>query len=144
MEEKFIQSFNQILVEEEKNLDLILERQNKLHKAVTEKNWKDLTVLISEINTLSDKFQILDSERDRMQEDLKNEELKQFSEQINNLRNKLLKSKVENQALGKYIQIARGFVQGVIDNVLPSGSKVYNKKGIVQNQPQSVVLSVTM
>jgi len=144
MDEKYIQSFENILTEEEKILDLILDRQNKLHKSVNDKNWEALVGLISEINTLSDNFQKLDSERDRMQEELKTDELKQFSEKLLTLRNKLLRSKVENQALGKYISIARGFVQGIIDNVVPGGNKVYNKKGIVQNQPQSVVLSVTM
>jgi len=56
------------------------------------------------------------------------------------MRSKLTKSKVENQALSKYLSITRGFVQGVIDTVIPQ-NKVYTKKGVVQSQPQSVVLN---
>ena len=144
MKETFEEKFNNILCEEEKVMDSILEKQRLLHKAVKEKNWESLMSLISEINLLSDNFQKLENERNIMQAELKTEELRPFFEQMGRLRSKLTKSKIENQALSKYISITKGFVQGIIDNVVPNGNKVYTKNGIVQSQPKSVVLNVSM
>lgn len=144
MKETFEEKFNNILCEEEKVMDSILEKQSLLHKAVKEKNWESLMSLISEINLLSDNFQKLENERNIMQAELKTEELRPFFEQMGRLRSKLTKSKIENQALSKYISITKGFVQGIIDNVVPNGNKVYTKNGIVQSQPKSVVLNVSM
>lgn len=144
MEKDIIQKFEQILDQEDKILDEVLENQKLLHKAVSEKKWEPLKDLISTINLLSEDFQKIDLCRDEIQSQLKTDELKPYFEKISSLRSKLLKSKVENQALEKFISVTRGFVQGIIDTVIPRGNKVYTKKGIVQNQPQSVVLSVTM
>ena len=75
-----------------------------------------------------------------MQSEIPAEELHVYFEKLGSMRSKLTKSKVENQALSKYLSITRGFVQGVIDTVIPQ-NKVYTKKGVVQSQPQSVVLN---
>ena len=96
--------------------------------------------LISDINLLSDSFQKLEQLRETMQSEIPAEELRVYFEKLGSMRSKLTKSKVENQALSKYLSITRGFVQGVIDTVIPQ-NKVYTKKGVVQSQPQSVVLN---
>ena len=56
---------------------------------------------------------------------------------------KLLKSKVENNALGNYVKIVKDFVQGVIDNVVPQRrNTLYSRKGnIIKPQPESMVLN---
>ena len=59
------------------------------------------------------------------------------------VRGKLLKSKVENNALGNYVKIVKDFVQGVIDNVVPQRrNTLYSRKGnIIKPQPESMVLN---
>ena len=83
--------------------------------------------------------------RDCLQDNIKSAELKSFSEKITNLRSKLLKCKIENQALTKYVNITKEFIQGIVENALPqTGSKVYSNKGkILHPQPQSVVVDLS-
>ena len=71
-------------------------------------------------------------------------EIKPYFERLGQMRAKLLKCKIENQALSKYVNITKNFIQGVVDNALPqSRNKVYSKNGkIVQPQPQSIVLNL--
>ena len=136
--------FEQILVKEEGILDELVKAQNQLRKAVTEKNWESLTKIINTINTVSGNFLEADAEREDIQDMMKMDEVKPYFERLGNMRAKLLKCKIENQALSKYVNITKNFIQGVVDNALPqSGNKVYSKNGkIVQPQPQSVVLNL--
>ena len=136
--------FEQILVKEEGILDELVKAQNQLRKAVTEKNWESLTKIINTINTVSGNFLEADAEREDIQDMMKMDEVKPYFERLGNMRAKLLKCKIENQALSKYVNITKNFIQGVVDNALPqSGNKVYSKSGkIVQPQPQSVVLNL--
>ena len=136
--------FEQILVKEEGILDELVKAQNQLRKAVTEKNWESLTKIINTINTVSGDFLEADAERESIQDMMKMDEVKPYFERLANMRTKLLKCKIENQALSKYVNITKNFIQGVVDNALPqSRNKVYSKTGkIVQPQPQSVVLNM--
>ena len=136
--------FEQILEKEEKILDELVKSQNQLRKAVTEKNWESLTKIINTINTVSTEFLEADVEREAMQDMMKTNEVKDYFERLANMRQKLLKCKIENQALSKYVNITKNFIQGVVEDALPqSGNKVYSKTGkIVQPQPQSVVLNM--
>ena len=136
--------FEQILVKEEGILDELVKAQNQLRKAVTEKNWESLTKIINTINTVSGDFLEADAERESIQDMMKMDEVKPYFERLGNMRAKLLKCKIENQALSKYVNITKNFIQGVVDNALPqSRNKVYSKTGkIVQPQPQSVVLNM--
>ena len=136
--------FEQILVKEEGILDELVKAQNQLRKAVTEKNWESLTKIINNINTVSGNFLEADAEREDIQDMMKMDEVKPYFERLGNMRAKLLKCKIENQALSKYVNITKNFIQGVVDDALPqSGNKVYSKTGkIVQPQPQSVVLNL--
>ena len=136
--------FEQILVKEEGILDELVKAQNQLRKAVTEKNWESLTKIINTINTVSGNFLEADAEREDIQDMMKMDEVKPYFERLGNMRAKLLKCKIENQALSKYVNITKNFIQGVVEDALPqSGNKVYSKAGkIVQPQPQSVVLNM--
>ena len=136
--------FEQILEKEEGILDELVKAQNQLRKAVTEKNWESLTKIINTINTVSGNFLEADAEREDIQDMMKMDEVKPYFERLGNMRAKLLKCKIENQALSKYVNITKNFIQGVVEDALPqSGNKVYSKTGkIVQPQPQSVVLNM--
>ncbi len=136
--------FEQILVKEEGILDELVKAQNQLRKAVTEKNWESLTKIINTINTVSGDFLEADAERESIQDMMKMDEVKPYFGRLADMRSKLLKCKIENQALSKYVNITKNFIQGVVEDALPqSGNKVYSKTGkIVQPQPQSVVLNM--
>lgn len=136
--------FEEILEKEEGILDELVKSQNQLRKAVTEKNWESLTKIINTINTVSADFLEADAQREELQDMMKMDQVKPYFERLGNMRAKLLKCKIENQALSKYVNITKNFIQGVVDDALPqSRSKVYSKSGkIVQPQPQSVVLNM--
>ena len=136
--------FEQILVKEEGILDELVKAQNQLRKAVTEKNWESLTKIINTINTVSGNFLEADAEREDIQDMMKMDEVKPYFGRLASMRSKLLKCKIENQALSKYVNITKNFIQGVVEDALPqSGNKVYSKTGkIVQPMPQSVVLNM--
>ena len=136
--------FEQILEKEEGILDELVKAQNQLRKSVTEKNWESLTKIINTINTVSGDFLEADAERESIQDMMKIDEVKPYFERLAGMRAKLLKCKIENQALSKYVNITKNFIQGVVEDALPqSGNKVYSKTGkIVQPQPQSVVLNM--
>ena len=137
------ENFEQILNKEEELLDSLTEKQAEFKVAVMEKNWEKLTSVINKINVQTDDFVELDAQREEMQYKMRAKELKQYSEKLGTLRAKLLKWKIENKALEKYVGITRDFIKGIVDNALPqSRNKVYSKKGmIVQPQPQSVVVN---
>lgn len=139
-----LDEFNYILEQEDKILDSLTVKQGEMKAAVKERNWEKLTNVVADINIIYDSFQEIDSERESVQDMLKYEELKPYFEKIGLLRSKLLKCKIENQALSKYVNITREFIQGVVENAIPhSNSTVYSKQGtIVKPQPQSVVLSI--
>ncbi len=136
--------FEEILEKEEGILDELVKSQNQLRKAVTEKNWESLTKIINTINTLSGEFLEVDTKREEIQDMMKMDQVKPYFERLGNMRAKLLKCKIENQALSKYVNITKNFIQGVVENALPqSRSKVYSKTGkIVQPMPQSLVLNM--
>ena len=137
------ENFEQILNKEEELLDSLTEKQAEFKVAVMEKNWEKLTSVINKINVQTDDFVELDAQREEMQNEMRAKELKPYSEKLGTLRAKLLKWKIENQALEKYVSITKDFIKGVVDNALPqSGNKVYSKRGmIVQPQPQSIVVN---
>ncbi len=136
--------FEQVLEREEQILDELVKNQNSLRKAVTEKNWESLTKIINNINSISSDFLEADNEREVIQDMMKMDEVKPYFGRLADMRSKLLKCKIENQALSKYVNITKNFIQGVVEDALPqSGNKVYSKTGkIVQPQPQSVVLNM--
>ena len=105
--------FEQILVKEEGILDELVKAQNQLRKAVTEKNWESLTKIINTINTVSGNFLEADAEREDIQDMMKMDEVKPYFERLGNMRAKLLKCKIENQALSKYVNITKNFINNI-------------------------------
>jgi len=141
--EEIICKYEAVLNKEDEILDGLLASQKALKTAVMEKNWEVLTSSITDINSRSEEFQAIDAERDELQNQLKTEELKPFFNKLGEMRGKLTKYKVENNALGKYVNITKDFIQGVVENAVPNRrSKTYSRYGkIVQPQPTSVVLN---
>ena len=137
------ESFEQILNKEEELLDSLTEKQAEFKVAVMGKDWEKLTSVINKINVQTDDFVELDAQREEMQQKMSAKQVKPYSEKLGVLRAKLLKWKIENKALEKYVSITKDFIKEVVDNALPqSGNKVYSKRGmIVQPQPQSVVVN---
>ena len=142
--EELIKEFASILNEEENLLNTLNDRQVFLRAAVTDKNWMNLLDIISEINTISDSFQKCDVKRDSIQKNLKSEQLKPFMDQIGRIRSKLLKCKVQNQALSEYVVLTRQFIQRVVEEALPqTRNKNYTRYGMVkQPEPSSVLVDV--
>lgn len=140
---ELVKEFESVLDEENKLLDVLVVKQAELRKAVTEKNWEVLTDVISDINKVSDTFQEYDLTRDKIQVQLKTDELKPCFDKIGTVRSKLLKCKIENKVLSDYVNIAKTFVQEVVDKAIPqTRNKNYSRNGkIVQPQVQSVVLN---
>ena len=140
---ELVKEFESVLDEENKLLDVLVVKQAELRKAVTEKNWEVLTDVISDINKVSDTFQEYDLTRDKIQVQLKTDELKPCFNKIGTVRSKLLKCKIENKVLSDYVNIAKTFVQEVVDKAIPqTRNKNYSRNGkIVQPQVQSVVLN---
>ena len=90
-----------------------------------------------------DKKKIERIKKELMQDKMESfEKDEKFIEFFTVLRGKLVKCRTENKALSDYISVTRNFVRKVIDNALPqTRNKVYTKSGIVQKQPQSVVVN---
>ena len=122
-----------ILSEENKILDEVILNQVSFRQAVTQKNWQMLMSLSSSIGKLMDTFNSLDEKREELMQDKMEsfEKDEKFIEFFTVLRGKLVKCRTENKALSDYISVTRNFVR----------NKVYTKSGIVQKQPQSVVVN---
>lgn len=130
-----------VLNDEEKVLNKVLESQNLLRTSVRERNWKELMNQISSINLLMDEFNRLDEKREEIASGIQKESFEEKNK-LALVRGKLVRCRSENKSLSDYIYISKMFVQGVIEKALPqSRSKVYSKNGnIVQNKPQSVLV----
>lgn len=129
-----------ILAQENEVMDIILACQANIREAVKQRDWMELEKNISKIQDKTVEFICLDDERDSMKKaDFTEEE----HEEMKKIQAKLLKSKIENSSLSDYVNISKGFVQNVLDNVVPQRRNVlYSKRGaIVKHEPQSVVLN---
>ena len=139
MEKTQLDYFETILEKENELVTEIAAVQKDMREAVQRKSWENLTGLINKMNESSEKFSKIDSERDSLQKKMTSMELKAFSEKLLFLRSKLSQSKIENRVLNDYINITRGFINGVLDK---ASTKTYSRYGqIVQKQPVSVLVS---
>lgn len=130
----------EILMKEDAVMDAILDSQVKIHNAVKERDWFTLDGNISKMQDLSVQFIALEDTRDSIKKSDFNDEEHKMMKQI---QSKLIKSKIANSALNDYVKISRGFVQNVLENVVPQRRNVlYSRNGtIVKKQPVSVVLN---
>lgn len=130
----------EILLKEDAVMDSILDAQVKIHEAVKSRDWFTLDSNISKMQDMSVQFIDLENTRDSIKEtDFTAEEHKLMKQ----IQSKLIKSKIANSTLNDYVKITKGFVQNVLDNVVPQRRNVlYSKNGtIVKQQPVSVVLN---
>nr|WP_318660799.1 hypothetical protein [uncultured Treponema sp.] len=130
----------EILKKEDSVMDEILSCQGNIREAVKQRDWLELEKNITKMQSYTVDFICLDDQRDSLKKaDFSNEE----HELMKIIQSKLIKSKIENTSLSDYVNISHGFVQNVLENVVPQRRNVlYSKNGaIVKKQPQSVVLN---
>ncbi|MFC2602752.1 MAG: hypothetical protein ACFNX0_02435 [Treponema sp.] len=133
-------TYKDILIEERDVLSNIIDRQNELRKAVKEKDWTKLMDIISAVNVAMDKFTALDEKRESLSRDINSGECFDL---LCEVRGKLLKCRVENNALNQYVGTASRFVRGIVNEALPqSRPRLYSHRGrLVQAQPKSIVVN---
>ncbi len=133
-------TYKDILIEERDVLSEIIDRQNELRKAVKEKDWTKLMDIISAVNVAMDKFTALDEKRESLSRDINSGECFDL---LCEVRGKLLKCRVENNALNQYVGTASRFVRGIVNEALPqSRPRLYSHRGrVVQAQPKSIVVN---
>lgn len=138
-----IEEFESVLDKEAKVLTELADKQVAVKQSVIDRDWENLVVLISDVNRLSDTFKEIDVKRDQLQKSLDENTLKNYYSQLGSLRSQLLKCKVENRVITDYVNIAKTFIQEVVEKALPqSRNKNYSRNGkIVQPQPLSVVVN---
>ena len=138
-----IEEFESVLDKEAKVLTELADKQVAVKQSVIDRDWENLVVLISDVNRLSDSFKEIDVKRDQLQNSLDENTLKKYYSQLGSLRSQLLKCKVENRVITDYVNIAKTFIQEVVEKALPqSRNKNYSRNGkIVQPQPLSVVVN---
>lgn len=138
-----IEEFESVLDKEAKVLTELADKQVAVKQSVIDRDWENLVVHISDVNRLSDSFKEIDVKRDQLQNSLDENTLKNYYSQLGSLRSQLLKCKVENRVITDYVNIAKTFIQEVVEKALPqSRNKNYSRNGkIVQPQPLSVVVN---
>jgi hypothetical protein len=136
-------ALDKILVRENELLDKLLSEQAALRESLHDKKWDNLIDTISSINMLADDFKKAESERELLEAEETGEEKKAVMPLLAQVRGKLVRSKIENQVLQDYLGIVRGFIEGVLDQVVPQGrNTVYSRSGkIVHSRPSSVVVN---
>ncbi len=132
--------YKDVLIEERDVLTEIIERQNELRKAVKDKDWTKLMDIISAVNAAMDKFSALDERRELLSRNVQSGECFDL---LCEVRGKLLKCRVENNALNQYVGTASRFVRGIVNEALPqSRPRLYSHRGrVVQAQPKSIVVN---
>ncbi len=132
----------EILEKESETLDKLLDVQSNVHIAVKTRNWIGLEEDLEKIRVLSLEFSALEEEREKAAE-ASSEISPDEKALMLKLHAKLLKSKIENQILNRYIETSRSFVQGILDNAVPQRRNVlYSRNGkIIKREPESVVLN---
>jgi len=131
---------SEILQKENDTLDRLLDCQSSVHIAVKTKNWIGLEEDLEKIRQLSLEFSALEEKREAVSSVEISPDEKAL---MLKLHAKLLKSKIENEILNKYIETSRSFVQGILENAVPQRRNiVYSRDGkIVKREPESVVLN---
>lgn len=133
----------QVMEEENKLLDGILDLQVLLHQLVRDKNWESLQKNLDNLQVLSDQFVELEEKRESLSSKINISQDQDISPVLTQVRGKLQKSKIENHALNEYITTTRKFLQGVFDSVVPQRRNiVYSDKGkIVRPELKSLVIN---
>lgn len=133
----------EVMQQENELLDKILNLQTILHNYVKEKNWENLNISLESLQSMSDDFVELEQKRESLSKEIDIRIDEDITPVLTEVRGKLQKSKIENNALNEYISTTRKFLQGVFDTVVPQRrNKVYSKTGeFVKNEISSVVIN---
>lgn len=127
-------------------LDEMLKCQGMIHDDVMKRNWISLEEHIQAVKVCSDSFVALDEIREGLVEG--NSRIyytEEVAPLIVQVRSKLNRSKIENEALSSYVDATRSFVDGVIRECVPQDRNVlYSPKGIRKSYSSSVVLNTVL
>lgn len=142
-EEKEIELIS-VLNEQERILDSMLEEQDKVHECVVKRSWEGLEQFVLAINELGTEFSRADAFRERIasvsdsiyfQPEVKDVFLR--------VKTKLSKSKIENDALAKYVSATKKFISEVMDECASQQhNELYSPNGTFRKKyAQSVVIN---
>ena len=130
-----------VMQQENALLDTILAQQTVLHNCVTKRDWAGLEGAMANLQSLSDTFSELETKRCALCETCNPASESDVAPVLQEVRGKLLKSKVENTALNAYIRTTRRFLQGVFDSVVPQRrNKLYSRSGAIVNPEMSSIV----
>ena len=133
-----------VLFSQNEVLDCMLQEQALIHNEVKNRNWVELQNSISKMSAYGDEFVELDSRRINLSGgDFNLFYTEELSDLFAMVRTKLVKSKIENEALSKYVSATRAFINGVIDECVPQNRNIlYGPDGrLTRPRAESVVLN---
>lgn len=137
------EDLRKILLAQNVLLDRILLGQGTLHEAVKNRDWLLVERTIAQIDGASEQFLAVDKDRDARSfsaDMYKSDEVRGV---LQTVRAKLIKSKIQSNAMGVYLRTVTSFLRGVIDSVLsPKETQIYGRNGrMVQRHAPSLVLN---
>src|SRR5574344_1185337 len=149
MAEKTIDSekekkMTQILGVENELLDCILNEQKLIHETVKTRCWNELETSLAHMEAYSDAFVSVDTNREELAAGDKSIYfLPKVEPLFADVRTKLAKSKIENQALATYVHATQDFLNGVLEECVPQQrNTLYTNKGTIQKPVmQSIVVN---
>lgn len=132
------------LLTEERILDSMLEKQSRVHDCVVKRSWEGLEDAVIGINELGARFSKADLMRQRIA-DVSNDVYfdKDVRDVFFRVRTKLSKSKIENDALARYVSATKSFITAVMDDcAIQQNNNVYSCDGSMKRSyAQSVVVN---
>lgn len=133
-----------VLNEQERILDSMLSEQNRIHECVVKRSWEGLEQYVMNINELGGEFSKVDDFRDKIasvSDDI------YFRPEVKDVflrvKSKLSKSKIENDALARYVNATKAFISEVMDNCISQQrNDIYSSNGTMRkNYAQSIVIN---
>jgi hypothetical protein len=135
-----------MLAEEHRLLDGILVAQQQVRQAVRDKNWENLENTLYSMDSFADNFAATEIEREGLFARLSDEDKREMKGELDALRHKLEASRIENEALNKYLKVTSSFLDGILDSIIPSRrNRLYSRSGALVEKPEHhVVLDTVM
>ena len=133
-----------VLNEQERILDSMLDEQSRIHECVVKRSWEGLEQYVMTINELGGEFSRVDNFRDRIASVSDDIYFKpEVKDVFLRVKNKLSKSKIENDALAKYVNATKAFISEVMDNCISQQrNDIYSSNGTMRkNYAQSIVIN---
>ena len=133
-----------VLNEQERILDSMLDEQSRIHECVVKRSWEGLEQYVMTINELGGEFSRVDNFRDRIASVSDDIYFKpEVKDVFLRVKSKLSKSKIENDALAKYVNATKAFISEVMDNCISQQrNDIYSSNGTMRkNYAQSIVIN---